>query len=117
MTGSALQSDGRCSGIKERTREGFQGEGGREVAPERAAADSESSAPAKAGSPKSRNKVFMFLLVLAPFRVSFGGCFLRCFGRPLGTISLPLGSLGRSSGPPCAPWGLQGWLFSVPGYA
>jgi hypothetical protein len=77
----------------------------------------QSSAPAQAGSPKSRNKVFRFFSVSGPFRVSFGGCFLRCFGRPLGTISVPLGSLGRSSGLPCAPWGLQGWLFSVPGYA
>ena len=46
MTGSALQSDGRCGGIKERTREGFQGEGGDEIPPERRVSDFQSSAPA-----------------------------------------------------------------------
>ena len=54
------------------------------------------------------------------FRHRFGdrlGLLLQCFGRPLGTLLVPLGSLGRSSGPSCAPWGLQGRLFSVSGHA
>ena len=55
----------------------------------------------------------------APFRVSFRGCFLKCFGRPLGTISVPLSSLVGSFGTSLRSlgglWGSLGRLWACRG--
>ena len=81
-----------CLG-KKKTRERFQGEGGRQIAPHRAAADDESGAPAEAGSPKSRNRVFRFGFGFGTVSGIVRGVLLRAFwesfGHHVSALGLP----------------------------
>jgi len=67
---------------------------------------------------RSREGKTLISVIWVPWAVGVvRGVFLKRFGYPLVTISCPRGPWGGLLGLPCAPWGLQGRLFSVPGRA